>query len=199
MTDNRSTAESTDGVTSVKASAILPSASVWLLCWLKESCQPDKSTAFITYGFLKTSIISGWQRLVPQDELKLTCLKIHVIFVMKCKLCRKDWGMFLLVKSVDVFGTISLEASSALGRWPMFWSGCCGDHQLLSLLFFSLGNSPDKFSSHSSLHQLIQGFTSYNFMTLQYTKETRKATVMVRHNKLCWAKLLSTNGLRVVL
>lgn len=73
------------------------------------------------------------------------------------QLRRKDWrGCF--VRSVHLFGSVSLEAASAQGMLPMFWTGYCGGYSWWASVtrFHSQGSSPDDLGSPSTW--ILAGF-----------------------------------------
>lgn len=91
---------------------------------------------------------------------------------MKCQLCRKDWRVFLLVKSV-LFKTIPLQASSALGMLPMFWLGCCGDHSCWASVFSPGQQSRQIWLSFLSLSNLFR-FPQVHIVAISWLCNTQR-------------------------
>lgn len=81
-----------------------------------------------------------------------TCLVSCIIYQIYTanQLHRKRWRGYFL-RSVHLFGSVSLETASAQGMLPMFWTGYCGGYSWWASVTcsHSQGSSPERFGPHS--------------------------------------------------
>lgn len=116
------------------------------------------------------------------------------------QLHRKDWrGCF--VRSVHLFGSVSLEAASAQGMLPMFWTGYCGGYSWWASVtrFHSQGSCPDDFGSPSP--QILAAFPESLALPFPdfpiHKLEELQLCCFGKSWVLCWVKLFPTSGFSV--
>lgn len=124
--------------------------------------------------------------------------------MLESQLHKKDWRG-CLVKSVYLFGFVSLEASSAQGMLPMFWTGCCGDYSWWGSVARSL--IPRK-AVQSALIPLSGDAPTCRFSwqpmaTIPWLSNTQRKPgelqlwCFIKSWVLCWVKLFPMSGFSV--